>query len=174
MYASVSMGSGPSWGLFRSADGGATWIDLPAGRAAGAGAQFGYDQTVGVDPLDPNRVYLGFQDLHLSTDGGATFHATPVTSGKVHEDHHVLVFSPPAHLPATPPSQVYVGTDGGIATSPDGGTTWMNLNHGIATNLFRGFDIGRGSAANNEYSYGGTQDTGFHFASRASRPPSGT
>ncbi len=163
MYASVSGGSGPYWGLFRSADGGATWTDMPAGRAAGAGAQFGYDQTVGVDPLDPDRVYLGFQELHLSTDGGTTFQAPPVTAGTVHPDHHALVFSPPAHLPATPPSQVYVGTDGGIATSPDGGATWMNLNQGIATNLFLGIDIGRGSAASNAYSYGGTQDTGFPF-----------
>jgi hypothetical protein len=68
-----------------------------------------------------------------------------------------------ALLSATPPSQVYVGTDGGIATSPDGGATWLNVNNGIATNLFQGIDIGRGSAANNAYSYGGTQDTGFPF-----------
>ncbi len=164
LYASVSFGSGPTAGLFRSADAGATWTDMPAGRAAGAGAQFGYDQTVGVDPLDPNRVYLGFQQLHLSTDGGATFQATPVTvPSKVHEDHHRLVFSPPGHRPAAPPSRVYVATDGGIATSPDGGATWLNLNNGIATNLFVGFDIGRGSAASNGYSYGGTQDTGFPF-----------
>ena len=40
--------------------------------------QCGYDQTVGIDPEDPTRVYLGFQDLWRSTDSGATW--TDVTS----------------------------------------------------------------------------------------------
>jgi hypothetical protein len=42
----------------------------------------------------------------------------------------------------------------------DDGNSWSNLNEGLATNLFLGIDIGRGSSANNAYTYGGTQDTG--------------
>jgi Abnormal spindle-like microcephaly-assoc'd, ASPM-SPD-2-Hydin len=161
MYASVQPYS-PSSGLFKSTDGGTTWnflADASNRAAENGGAQLAYDQTLGVDPQNANRVYLGFQELYVSTNGGANF-STPATSrNKIHWDHHCIVFSPGTHL-GTPPSQLYVGTDGGIATSTDGGSSWSNLNNGIATNLFVGIDIGRGSAANNAFTFGGTQDTG--------------
>lgn len=56
---------------------------------------------------------------------------------------------------------MYVGNDGGIATSPDKGATWSSIDEGIASNLFFSFDIGRGNTTNRQYSYGGTQDTGI-------------
>ena len=160
-------------GMWKSINGGANWANLAGANAAGnadgnagGGCQCGYDQTVGVDPLDATRVYIGFQELWLSTDGGATFSASAVTLNQVHWDHHALVFSPPAHVGVVPTTPLYVGQDGGIATSSDGGTTWTNINGptsgvgAIATNLFRGIDIGRNGSGNNQYTYGGTQDTG--------------
>jgi photosystem II stability/assembly factor-like uncharacterized protein len=159
-------------GMWKSINGGANWANLPGANAAGnadgnagGGCQCGYDQTVGVDPLHVDRVYIGFQELWLSTDGGTTFGGTAVTLNQVHWDHHALVFSPPTHV-ITPNTPLYVGQDGGIATSSDGGTTWANINGptsgvgAIATNLFRGIDIGRNGGANNKYTYSGTQDTG--------------
>lgn len=148
--------------MYKSTDRGTTWANMAAVQALSTndgGCQCNYDLTIGVDPQDPSRVYIGYQELYLSTDGGATFGGA-VTNNQVHWDHHALVFSPSAHWGGGAPTRLYVGTDGGIATSGDGGSTWSNLNEGIATNLFRGIDIGRGSTANNGYSYGGTQDTG--------------
>ena len=58
------------------------------------------------------------------------------------------------------PTPFYVGTDGGIARNNDGNTNWTNLNETIATNLFYSIDVGRNSAANNQFTYGGCQDTG--------------
>lgn len=58
-------------------------------------------------------------------------------------------------------TQLYVGTDGGISKSTDGGISWMNLNEGITTNIFLGIDIGKGNATNNnKFTFGGSQDTG--------------
>ena len=150
--------------LYRSDDGGSTWTFMPdaTNRATeNNGCQCGYDQTVGVDPQDQNRVYIGYQELYLSTNGGTNF-GTPATSrNKIHWDHHALIFSPSTHWGGGgAPTRIWVGTDGGFASSADGGGSWSNLNEGIATNLFFSLDIGRGSAANNAYSYGGTQDTG--------------
>jgi photosystem II stability/assembly factor-like uncharacterized protein len=177
-------------GMWRSTDLGATWANIPAAGGAesspptsgpgdqdgnaGSGCQCGYDQTVGVDPLHADRVYIGFQELWLSTNGTAspatvTFGSPAITLNQVHWDHHALVFSPASHVSGPPPTTpLFVGTDGGIATSTDGGTTWTNINGptaasgvgAIATNLFRGIDIGRNSPTNNVYAYGGTQDTG--------------
>jgi len=156
LYASVQ---GPPFALFRSTDGGANWANTgAAAAAAGAGCQCGYDQTVGVDPQDANRVYIGFQQLFASTNGGGSF--SNVSANQIHFDHHALVFSPGTHISGGPPTPLYVGTDGGIATSGNGGGSWSNINEGIATNLFLAIDIGRGSASNNGFTYGGTQDTG--------------
>jgi Tol biopolymer transport system component/photosystem II stability/assembly factor-like uncharacterized protein len=130
-----------------------------------SGCQCGYDQTIGVDPRDANRLYVGFRQLWLSTDAGgvnipnAHFGDPSTTEQKVHWDNHAVAFSPLSHSTTTP-SRLYIGTDGGIATSSNGGTTWGNINNGIATNLFRGIDIGRGSATANGYTYGAAQDTG--------------
>ncbi|TMC08981.1 MAG: choice-of-anchor D domain-containing protein [Chloroflexi bacterium] len=157
----ASMGSSKANFRFRkSTDGGSTFNDVAAGTALAQndnGCQCGYDQTVGVDPQDASHVYIGFQQLYSSTDGGSNF--SNVSSGKIHFDHHALVFSPAGHRGAAP-TRFYVGTDGGLSSSGDGASSFSNLNEGIATNLFQGIDIGRGSATNNGFTYGGTQDTG--------------
>jgi hypothetical protein len=151
-------------GLFQSTDGGQHWNALtiiPPAAADGFG-QTDYDLTLGIDPEKPSLVYAGFQELWKSADGGRTFQSAACTAGQVHWDHHVLVFSPKTHRIAEqpiPPTSIYVGTDGGIAKSADGGLTWNALNGAIASNLFFGIDIGKG-AANNGFTYGGCQDTG--------------
>ena len=152
--------------IYRSTDAGGNWT-LVAGPAANHsdqdnGCQCGYDQTIGVDPVDANRVYIGFQELWLSIDGGVTFGGPPAISlNKIHWDHHAITFSPPGHrTPGDLTTRVFVGEDGGIAYSDDGGGTFSNINEGIATNILFSMDIGRNSAANNGFTYGGTQDTG--------------
>ena len=167
IYASVGVNSRTFLGLYRSDDGGRNWAQQAATNLQGAldklgmpiACQCGYDQTIGVDPQDQDRVYLGFQELWLSTDGGATFGTPPVTHNLVHWDHHAIYFSPESHWGAAP-THVWVGQDGGIASSTDGGVSWDNLNETIATNLYKHIDIGRNSADNIAYTYGGTQDTG--------------
>lgn len=148
--------------LYRSINSGGNWTLMPdaSNRAReNNGCQCGYDQTLGVDPQDANRVYIGFQELYLSTDGGANFGTPAISQNQIHWDHHYLTFSPQSHWgPA--PTRIYVGTDGGVHTSGNGGAAWANINEGIAANLFISIDVGRGSAANNGWTYGGTQDTG--------------
>lgn len=170
-------------GLFRSNNSGSTWAQLnnllavasknfPNDTNNAGFTQTDYDLTLGVDPVNSLRVYAGFQQLWISVDGGVTFQPAPLTSSKVHWDNHAIVFSPTTHRPAAPaapaaipPTVMYTGTDGGIATSPDGGQTWNPINNLIATNLFRGIDIGKGATDTgkgipNKFTYGGCQDTG--------------
>lgn len=177
-------------GLYRSLDGGTTWNAISnliavAGSPAGDGFdQTGYDMIIGIDPQialtgnpNPNAgsVFAGFQELWRSLDGGQTFQPSACTANQVHWDDHVLVFSPAGNRPAGKPTPMYLGTDGGIAKSLDGGTTWKPINGGIGSNLFRGIDIGRGSPNNNIYTYGGMQDTGVagHRPAFGTRPADG-
>jgi len=153
----------PYLGLFVSADTGSTWTGKQTGAGSpGTGCQCGYDQTIGVDPATASTVYIGFQEDYKSIDSGTTFNK--ISLNKIHFDHHALTFSPATH-PTGPPTQWYDGNDGGIAVTPDGGTTFNNAIQGVfpnalATNLFRGLDIGRGSVFNDGFTYGGQQDTG--------------
>ncbi len=149
----------PYKGLYESTDGGMSWSRMAAADSAGNGCQCGYDQTIGVDPQDANRVYIGFQELYLSTNGGAG-PFNNVSANQIHWDHHALRFSPASHISSGPPTRMWVGTDGGIHESANGGSSWSNPNDGIATNLFRQIDIGRGDNTSNMFTYGGTQDTG--------------
>jgi photosystem II stability/assembly factor-like uncharacterized protein len=149
-------------GLFKSTDAGASWQEMSDAKraelsdAAPPGQdQTNYDVTVGVDPKHVNRVYIGFQELWVSGDGGRTFPATAQTRGKVHYDHHALRSGPPAD-PFTP---IYVGEDGGFCRSDDGGVTWTTLNAGVGTGMIFQLDIGRGPG-NNGVTYAGLQDLG--------------
>jgi hypothetical protein len=155
-------------GLFETTDGGPNWKLLSWVDAAtddGFG-QTDYDLTLAIDPQNDQLVYAGFQELWRSMDAGAQFESPSCTWGKLHWDHHALALSPRSHR-TDAPTGVYVGTDGGIAKSTDGGSTWTAINGAIATNLLLGIAIGRG--AGNVYTYGGCQDTGTsaHRASDA-------
>jgi photosystem II stability/assembly factor-like uncharacterized protein len=166
IYASVERGGG-YLGLYKSSTRGTSWQLLPqAAAVARDGCACFYTHTIGVDPKDSNRVYLGFTKLYVSPDGGQTWSRT----GNLHDDFHALVFSPPSHPSGTGlgilfgRTPFYAGEDGGIAKTNDG-MNFTDMNgtapHGIATNLFGPpIDIGRGPAMNNQFIYGGMQDTG--------------
>src|SRR5439155_12040632 len=92
-----------------------------------------YAQTVGVDPLDAQRAYFGDRSLFMTTDGGASgvISTNRIDLNIVHADQHALVFSPPTHPNGTGRTQVYNGTDGGLARTKDatyGGGYWDMLN----------------------------------------------
>ena len=191
IYANAELSAG-SVGVWKTTDGGSIWVDISANATANvpgipswrqvSNCQCGYDQTMGVDPQDANRIYMGFQDMWLSEDGGTTWRNvtytnTNYTTEQMHVDHHALTFSPSSHRTNGQSTGIWVGNDGGVWTSTNGGTVWTNKNSGssvatsLATHLFRDIDTGRGSG-NNEWTYGGTQDNGTSVGNPSS-PPTG-
>jgi hypothetical protein len=182
LYASAALHSGLSTiGVWASTNAGQSWTDITANIVTPgilpwrqvANCQAGYDQTMAVDPTNPQRVYLGCQDLWQSSDGGSTWkdvtwtYANGLPSKELlHVDHHAFLFSPPSHRVANQPVGLWVGTDGGVWHSVDNAATWVGVNATIATNLFRGIDTGRGSGSN-VWTYGGMQDTGIAAMSTA-------
>jgi photosystem II stability/assembly factor-like uncharacterized protein len=142
--------------LRRSVDGGATWsLPLAAGNGFCA-AQCFYDIAVAVDPANPNAVLLGgsvtgacSKLIARSNDGGSTFAPTNVG---VHADNQVLMFAP------SNPLVVYMGTDGGIYRSNDGGNTWLVLNN--TTFKATQFQSIATHPTDRQILLGGTQDNG--------------
>ena len=115
-----------------------------------------YDQLIIVNPANANELYIGGA-LHLakSTDGGTSYSIVSNWLGQfslpyVHADFHAAAFDSSGKL--------YVGNDGGLFVTADGGATFSDsLNVGIASHLI--YDIGS-SAGNRSAVIAGMQDNG--------------
>ena len=110
VYAIVQAHEG---GVFRSADGGASWTRVNDEWKLRQRAF--YYMTLYADPKDVNTVYAPEVDaLFVSHDGGKTFKKlrTP------HGDNHVLWINP------NDPKILLEGNDGGATVSTDAGATW--------------------------------------------------
>jgi photosystem II stability/assembly factor-like uncharacterized protein len=107
--------------LLRSEDGGRTFNTVNAERRVNP-RPF-YFGEIRVDPRDANRVYSLDYTVRVSTDGGKTL-KTLVRWDEIHGDHHAMWIDP------TNPERFFVGNDGGVAVTADGGR-----NNRFVTNL---------------------------------------
>ena len=145
--------------LRRSTDGGATWGPPLASADGFCGGQCFYDIAVAVDPNNAQNVLLGgnvtgacSRLIARSTTGGTSF--TNVATG-VHADNHVVTFAP------SNPSIVYMGTDGGVYKSTNGGVAWTSMNNeGFNATQFQSLAL---HPLDREFMIGGTQDNGTPF-----------
>jgi photosystem II stability/assembly factor-like uncharacterized protein len=135
-------------GIWKSTDGGDSWAKLPD-SAASCGSQCWYNMTIAVHPTDPNTVYFGGVSLFRSTNGGVNFSDI---RGGIHVDQHHLTFDPQK------PETLFVGNDGGIYVSTNGGGEWTSLNTNLAlTQFYSGISLHPWDA---RVALGGTQDNG--------------
>lgn len=137
--------------LYRSGDGGATWTRTNNNACEG---QCTYNQALTVHPTDPDTVLVGTIRATRSTDGGATL--LPLTSPwgtaqAVHQDTHVVRYS------GHDPNRFWIGSDGGIWRSDDGGVTFRDINANLDITMF--YDVAVHPSDVNIV-FGGAQDNG--------------
>ncbi len=123
------------------------------------GGQGGYDACIAVDPSDRGHVLVGGIQLfewqyNASSNpiGGSWLKAANLFESAsnpfyVHADKHTIVW-PTA-------GTVYIGGDGGVFRSIDGGNTWQERNLGYNVTTF--FDV---ATSANGWFVGGAQDNG--------------
>jgi photosystem II stability/assembly factor-like uncharacterized protein len=135
LYAARATSSMALDGVYRSGDRGATWsrqgapvsdvFCLPENQPY-------YGMVVQMDPASANfnTDYLGLRAIYGSHDGGASWQYLGTAA---HPDYHAIVVNS---------AGLFVGNDGGIAQSADGGSHWDNsLNNGLGITEMVGISV---------------------------------
>lgn len=139
--------------VLRSTDGGTTWVQQIDNNFCTA--QCFYDIAIAVDPTNANTVYLGGSpNLIAAKSTNAAVSFTDNNAG-VHADTHVLTVS------ASDPTQIWLGTDGGVYKSTNSGVTWTPMNNSqFSATQFMSIAV---HPTDPNFSIGGTQDNGTNF-----------
>ncbi len=134
--------------MYRTDDGGRTWMHLPNAPNYGSW----YYNFLACGPDDPKVVYAAGSSCFRSLDGGETWiDAARSFQWGVHPDWHGYSFDP------HDPKVLYGGTDGGMFVTYDRGDTWRAINTGLANIQFETI----GTHPWDPYdAIGGTQDNG--------------
>jgi photosystem II stability/assembly factor-like uncharacterized protein len=118
------------------------WPDDENGPAADLKYRFVWDAPFAISPHDHNRIYIGSQYLHQSTDGGQSWQeispdltlnekGRQQSSGGLTPDNIGVEYADVIHAIAESPKQagvIWVGTnDGLVQVTRDGGKTWTNV-----------------------------------------------
>ncbi|WP_282054854.1 WD40/YVTN/BNR-like repeat-containing protein [Maribacter luteus] len=139
-------------GLYRSDDAGKSWKQL--NNDFGITVRPFYFSRIVVDPRDENVIVKGGLSGSISRDGGKTFK----NLGNMHSDIHDIAFS------IKDSDIMYVGTDGGVYRSWDGGTN-MEIVENLPLSQFYHISVDDASPYN---VYGGLQDNGSWYGPSSS------
>jgi len=143
-------------------DAGSTWSNIGLSGIDIGG--FGYNSFIAVDPIDAKTVYVGTHDLYKSKDGCLTWvnltknwhessdgYDFAPTEATTHSDQHAIAFS------ESTPRSIFIGNDGGLSVSVDGGETFRSNNASLTLTQFNSITL---NPADVTKSCGGTQDNG--------------
>ncbi|MEM7187214.1 MAG: hypothetical protein AAF466_11200, partial [Bacteroidota bacterium] len=139
-------------GLWKSTDAGSNWEHL--NNDFGLVVRPFYFSRITIDPRDPDVVVKGGLNGSISRDGGKTFKDL----GRMHSDIHDIAF----HIKDS--DQMFVGTDGGVYRSWNGGTT-MEIVENMPLSQFYHISVDDAEPYN---VYGGLQDNGSWYGPSSS------
>jgi len=154
-------------GLYQSTNGGNTWtlrssspnILGSATSGNGSGGQSWYDLCIEVSPTNKNQVFIGGVNLWRSNNAGSTWKVIGGYSWGgggnpwVHPDMHYMKFKPGTNT-------LYVGHDGGVSYTSNGGTSWTHLVDGLNITQYYKMSTSQQSA---NIMMGGSQDNSTHL-----------
>ncbi|MBL7826414.1 MAG: hypothetical protein JNJ57_07280 [Saprospiraceae bacterium] len=128
-------------GIFKSTDGGITWIGLGLENTGSIGR-------IEVDPKNANRVWVAAmgslfsnnseRGVYRSTDGGQTWSqnlfindSTGIIDLAIHPDNPDTLFAVAWQRVRKPNKRAYGGPASGLYRSTNGGATWTRLTNGL-------------------------------------------
>ncbi len=110
MYSTSQYGN-----VYKSTDGGNSFN----GITGGIGASGAWVTPYMLDPVNPNTIYLGYEDVWKSTNGGNTWNT--ISSFSSSQDLKSLVVAPSNN------NVIYVATDNAIRKTTNGGANWTDI-----------------------------------------------
>ncbi|MFN8308331.1 MAG: T9SS type A sorting domain-containing protein [Chitinophagales bacterium] len=124
-------------------------------NVSSSSSQGDYNFGLGVDRLNPNKVYFVAHNVWRSLDGGSNWSQLTNWWQTCHTDMHQIFTSPYNN------NKLYNMNDGGVWMSTDSGTNWTPVSDGIA-----GYEIYHGncSPTRSDMISIGTQDNGELYA----------
>ncbi|HZV12015.1 MAG TPA: hypothetical protein VFA55_02285, partial [Candidatus Kapabacteria bacterium] len=134
-------------GLYRSSDNGDTWKLVS--DTDYCGLQGWYANVVVINPFFFDNIYCGGIYLWSSQVNGFNLQRN---ENQIHVDIHAIDFSP------FNSNTFYVGTDGGVYKTTDGGLSFADRNTGLVTTQF--YNRFSNAADDSSLALGGTQDNG--------------
>lgn len=147
-------------GLYKSSDSGATFTESPNTANIMESSQAWFDLALEVAPDDANELFMGCLNVWRSINGGNSFtrignnssSQSVQTQTYTHVDIHTIkIFN----------DKIYVGSDGGLWVSENGGATFTDVTSNMAVTQFYKISIAENDS--NRIA-GGTQDnSGFVF-----------
>jgi photosystem II stability/assembly factor-like uncharacterized protein len=106
------------YALLKSTDGGGNWTSI---WNYANGLQSGLN-ALAIDAVTPTNLYAGtYTGVFKSTDGGASWNATPLNT-----------FVRGLTIARTDPSILFAATTGGLSKSTDAGATWAAIDGGLS------------------------------------------
>ncbi|MFH0867250.1 MAG: T9SS type A sorting domain-containing protein [Bacteroidota bacterium] len=167
MYASAASKIDTS-NIYRSTNKGDSWTIIGPGGSdlfKPLGDEGAFNNTVAVYPNDPNKVLIGGVDMWEWHEGGtwtqkSLYYLSNTSPYYLHEGHNIYVFHP------TNPDILFVGSDGGISRSIDGGETFQTMNINYST--VQCYAV---TASPNGYIMAGCQDNGTLYLPRTGAFP---
>lgn len=151
----VADGTNNLHGLVRSTDGGETWENARGNLPDNIFAGFGwYMCDIAVKPDDPEFVMISSLRVYSTSNGGESWRSRNAS----HVDQHAVEYS------RANSDVVYIGHDGGIDRSDNGGFTFTNLNDDLPITQFYQLDV---SFLEPDIMLGGTQDNGSNLSTGA-------
>jgi photosystem II stability/assembly factor-like uncharacterized protein len=128
VYATIEAAEEKERGFYRSTNRGRSWERRNEYLSGGTGPH--YYQEIFVSPTDPDRVYQADVYVHVTHDGGKTFHNLEDGKQK-HSDNHVVWIDPAngRHL--------IVGSDAGLYETFDEGTSFRHVSNLPISQFYR-------------------------------------
>jgi hypothetical protein len=162
IYASIVNTAGSLGGIYKSTDKGSTWSIIGPGGSSSF-QPFGNNglknNMLAVHPANPERIFVGGENLWIYQTGNTWTQQSlgtldPTSSYYIHSGQNTIVFNP------TNPNFLFIGTDGGISRSLDGGATFQTMNINYSTVQCNSI-----AASNDGKIIAGTQDNGTLYIS---------
>ena len=169
VYIMVGATNNGFGGLYRSTNQGSSWTLMSSqpnvmgwsSNGSDAGGQAWYDLAIDASPTNANEITVGGVNSWKSINGGASWSLNTHWYGGgapyVHADLHCVLY--------TSGTICYLGTDGGIAQTTDGGNTWTTINGNM--NIAQVYKMGL-SANNSNIIVTGHQDNGTNLSNGSS------